>query len=288
MMGAVLAVEWGHAALSFTTGLLAAINPCGFVLLPAYLTYFLGMEAGRGGDQRASIGRALQVGAAVSGGFVVLFLVIGSITRWKSKWFYEHAPWISLVIAGLLVILGVAMVFGYRLPLTTPKLQLGRRDRSVRSMFVFGLAYGIASIGCTLGPFMTNVLAGINREGFVAGISYFVMYAAAMALVVIGLTVSIAAANRWLVTVLRRGMQHVETVAGVVVLLSGLYLFWYWYNDLRDNLDDSVTSKALGWQNRLQNFVDRNQAAVVTVLAAVVVAAIAVTVLRQRRHSTPG
>ena len=41
-------------ATSFTAGLLAAINPCGFVLLPTYLMFFLGMENLRpGGTERA-------------------------------------------------------------------------------------------------------------------------------------------------------------------------------------------------------------------------------------------
>jgi len=30
--------------LSFGSGLLAAVNPCGFVLLPTYLTYYLGIN----------------------------------------------------------------------------------------------------------------------------------------------------------------------------------------------------------------------------------------------------
>ena len=33
--------------LSFLKGLVAAVNPCAFVLLPTYLAYFLGSEAGR-------------------------------------------------------------------------------------------------------------------------------------------------------------------------------------------------------------------------------------------------
>lgn len=280
----MLAINWADASLSFTTGLIAAINPCGFVLLPTYLMYFLGMESGRTQDQRTSIGRALKVGAAVSGGFLLVFLVIGAITRWQSNWFLRKAPWIALVIAVLLVVLGIAMMFGYRLPFTTPKLSIGGRDRSVRSMFVFGVAYAVASIGCTLGPFVTRVLAGITRSGVLAGMVNFALYALAMALVVIGLTVSLAMANRWLLGVLRKGMQHVETAAGVVVLLSGVYLFWYWYTDLNDKLDDPVTAKALGWQVRLESFVQRNQTAIVVVLATAIVVALGMTVMRGRRR----
>ena len=37
----------------------------------------------------------------------------------------------SLVIGVGLVVFGIAMLFGYRLPFTTPKLDVGERDRSV-------------------------------------------------------------------------------------------------------------------------------------------------------------
>ena len=60
----------GRLATSFTAGLLAAINPCGFVLLPTYLVYFLGMENLRPGAERASVLRALKVSFAVSAGFM--------------------------------------------------------------------------------------------------------------------------------------------------------------------------------------------------------------------------
>ena len=40
----IFALE-GNFAYSFMLGVLAAVNPCGFVLLPAYLLYFLGIDS---------------------------------------------------------------------------------------------------------------------------------------------------------------------------------------------------------------------------------------------------
>ncbi|MEY4251378.1 MAG: hypothetical protein RL691_259, partial [Actinomycetota bacterium] len=34
----------GNFAYSFLLGVMAAVNPCGFVLLPTYLVYYLGTE----------------------------------------------------------------------------------------------------------------------------------------------------------------------------------------------------------------------------------------------------
>ena len=57
-----------------------------------------------------------------------------------------------------LEVLGIAMLFGFQLPFTTPKLDVGRRDRSVLSMFVFGIAYAIASIGIGTAGYLTMLL----------------------------------------------------------------------------------------------------------------------------------
>ena len=121
-------------ATSFTAGLLASINPCGFVLLPTYLLYFLGMEGQRTTTERSSIPRALAVSLAVSAGFMSVFVAIGTITKIGTGWFLDKSPWISLAVGIGLIVLGIAMLFGYRLPLTSPRLDVGGRDRSVLSM----------------------------------------------------------------------------------------------------------------------------------------------------------
>lgn len=282
-MSALLAID-GRLASAFTQGLIAAVNPCGFVLLPTYLLYFLGMENLRPGAERASVGRAVAVSLSVSAGFMSVFVVIGAITKWSTKWFTEQAPYVSLVIGVLLAVLGVAMIFGYRLPFTTPKLDITKRDRSVQSMFVFGIAYAVASIGCTIGPFMAVVLGGVSTDGVLTGIAAIGIYGLGMALLVTGLTVTLALANTALLRALRRGMQWFEYAAGVMVLLTGLYLTYYWYQEIRESYDDDVVATAVGWQERLTNFILHHQVVVVSITSTVVVAAIALSLWLRRRQ----
>lgn len=273
----------GRLPLSFTAGLLAAVNPCGFVLLPTYLIYFLGMQNLRPGAERASIRRALAVSLAVSAGFLSVFVLIGAITKWSTGWFMDQAPYVSLAIGALLVVLGVAMIFGYRLPFTTPKLDVGQRDRSVVSMFIFGIAYAVASLGCTIGPFMSTVLGAVSTEGIATGIAAIALYGLGMALLVTGLTVTLALANTGLLKVLRKGMAWFDYVAGVFVLLTGLYLTYYWYQSIRDNYDDGLVTGATGWQEELSRFIQRNQTSVVVVATTAVAAALAFSLWRHRQ-----
>lgn len=271
-------------ATSFTAGLVAAVNPCGFVLLPTYLVYFLGMENLRPGVERASMLRAVKVSLAVSAGFMSIFVVIGAITKLSTDWFVQKAQWVGLLIGIALFVFGVATLFGYRPRFISPRLDVGRRDRSVGSMYVFGLAYAVASIGCTIGPFTAIVLGSFSTKGLRTGISAIALYGIGMALVVTALTVTLAFANTALLRVLRRGMAWVEQAAGVLLILTGAYLCWYWYSDITGT-GGSVVAKATGWQGRLQNFIEDHQSAVVLV-GSLIVAAAVVTAFRMQHRET--
>lgn len=276
-------------ATSFTAGLLASINPCGFVLLPTYLLYFLGMESTRTSTPHSSIRRALAVSLAVSAGFMTVFLVIGTITKLATGWFLYKAPWISLAIGIGLTALGVAMLFGYRLPLTTPRLDTGRRDRSVASMYLFGITYAVCSIGCTLGPFLAVVLGGVTTEGFVRGGAAIGLYGIGMALVVSSLTVALAFANTAMLRVLRKGMSIFEDIAGAFVLLTGLFISWYWYNSITNHFHDRIITSAGNAQERLSVFVENNQTAIVVTASLVIVLSVVVSVVsKHRRRDAPG
>ncbi len=277
----ILALD-ARLATSFTAGLLAAINPCGFVLLPTYLLYFLGMENLRPGAEKTSITRALAVSLSVSAGFMSVFIVIGVITKWSTGWFLDKAPYISLFIGLALIVLGLAMLFGYQLPFTTPKLDVGKRDRSVVSMFVFGIAYAVASIGCTIGPFIAIVLGGVSTDGLATGIAAIALYGLGMALLVSGLTVTLAMANTAMLKALRKGMAWFEYIAGIFVLLTGLYLTWYWYSDIAEK-DSGVVTGAISWQEELARFVQRNQSTVVVLASVIIAAAIGFSVMVKRR-----
>ena len=269
--------------LSFGSGLLAAVNPCGFVLLPTYLMYFLGVS-GRPGTQRATVRRALLVSAALSAGFMTVFVIVGGISRLFTNWLNQNAKYVGLLIGLALVILGIAMLFGYRLPFSTPKLETGKRDQTIASMYVFGLAYAIASIGCTIGPFSATVLGTIDTDGFVQGIFAIVLYGVAMSLLITTLTVTLAVAQGGLLKSLRSGMKYVETASAIVMIVSGLYLSWYWFNDIRDKYDDNLTGRVLNWQERIAQYIDDNRLVLAIAFAIIVGIALTYTFVSQRRE----
>ena len=77
-----------------------------------------------------------------------------------------------------------------------------------------------------------------------------------------------------------------EYVAGVFVLFTGLYLSWYWYNGITEDVpDDRLINRATSWQESLGAFIERNQATVVTLAVVVIGAAIVLAYALRRRPS---
>jgi cytochrome c biogenesis protein CcdA len=267
--------------LSFLRGLVAAVNPCGFILLPTYLMYFLGMQGQHPGSQRASIRRALVVSGAVSAGFLTVFLVAGLISVHFTQWINRNARYATVVIGVALVVLGVAMLFGYRLPISTRQLGAGGRRRTIGSMFVYGIAYAVASIGCTIGLFLATLLGSTRSEGVMSGVANVGAYGAGMALVVTALTITLAVANTGLLRVLRTGMRHVESIAAVFVVLSGLYLVYYfWVVDVNEDRAP-ITDRVEDFQNWILVRLSDNWQTAAFVLGAIVGGAILYVIVRR-------
>jgi cytochrome c biogenesis protein CcdA len=114
----ILAIE-GNFAYSFVLGILAAVNPCGFVLLPTYLLFFLGTREEENLTTSERLRRALVVGAGISVGFLGIFFVIGVISRLFTQWIELNAKYASFVIGIGLLVAGVRMLSGW-----TPKFAM--------------------------------------------------------------------------------------------------------------------------------------------------------------------
>jgi cytochrome c-type biogenesis protein len=274
--------------LSFLRGLVAAVNPCGFVLLPTYLMFFLGAdtsEVSTGlGIRRASIRRALTVSSALTAGFMAVFVIVGLVTYNFTSWIQQNARYATVVIAVGLIVLGVAMLSGRGGGIALPRLDVGGRDRGVRSMFLFGVAYATASLGCTIGLFLPTLIA-VRSGGFIGAIGNVAAYAAGMGLLITALTVSLAVAKIGLLGVLRRGMHRVERIAGGFVVISGLYLaYYFWVVDLNGD-SDPITVAVENFQRRVITSLNNNWQAVAFILGAVVITSgIYVRVGREGQH----
>jgi cytochrome c-type biogenesis protein len=269
----VIALE-GNFAYSFILGVMAAVNPCGFVLLPTYLLYYLGTELNRGDESRSTtLRRGLSVGTAVSSGFVGLFIVVGVISRAFTTVIRDNAKYAALVIGVALVVMGIAMLRGWKPPIAQPDVSI-QRKRTFWNMFLFGIVYAVASIGCTIGLLTSVILGSIGRDGFVAGVISIALYGLGMGLLVVSLTVALAFARVGLVSTVKKGFRWFDKVTAVFVILTGAYLSWYWFAAITERKSDAVMSRVEKWQTQVAEFLqDIGAVPLAVVFVLVVVAA---------------
>jgi len=273
---------------AFATGMVATVNPCGFAMLPAYLSYFLGIDD-PSRDSESAVVRAVGVSAVVTAGFVAVFTVIGVAVNAAAAPIQENVPWATLVIGVLLVGLGIAMLAGFQPSFGLPKLERGGDRRTLGSMFVFGVSYAIASLSCTLPLFLVAVTGVFESDSFVDGLAAFVAYGLGMGLVLTALTVALALARQTLVHRLRGVLPYVHRIAGgLLVLAGGFLVYWGWWElqILAGNYEAGGPADAMKrWQSSLSNWISEvGPTRIGLALAAFVVVALGVAAWRSRRH----
>jgi len=250
-------------AFPFTLGLVAAFNPCGFAMLPVYVSFFLGKDS----DQETSSGRnllrALRVGSALTLGFVVVFGAFGLLTSGllRQGAILDYTPYITFGLGVMLVPFGFAMLAGRELKIPVPRLERGGESGEVVSMFLFGISYAIVSLGCTVGLFVAGVSSVFTSTGFIDGVAVFVVYALGMGAVIMSLTIALALARTSIATNMRKILPWINRISGTMLVLSGAYLAFYgWWEIqvLRGNLSsNSVVDFFENIQTQLSIWIDQ-------------------------------
>ncbi len=219
---------------AFGVGMVAAVNPCGFAMLPAYLSLYLGAHEDDSG-KRPSTTRLLQallVGATVSLGFVLLFGLAGLVISAGGSALLGVMPALGIVIGGVLVLVGLWMLAGRALHASAFERFAGRvgdpKNVSVPGFFLFGLSYGAASLSCTLPAFLAVVGSSLASGGVLAGAGRFFGFGLGMAAVLVTLTLALAFFKQGLVRWLGKAVPYVRLASAVLLVLAGAYVIYYW------------------------------------------------------------
>ncbi|TDB70132.1 cytochrome c biogenesis CcdA family protein [Micromonospora sp. KC721] len=271
--------------LAVTAGMLGAVNPCGFAMLPAYLSLLVAGAA----DTRGAVGRALTAAAGLTTGYVLVFGAFGLALAPAADWLRPRLPWFTVGLGVLLLALGCWLLAGRRLPTVRPLARAPRLTRSWASMVVFGMAYALASLGCAIAPFLAIVVTSLQAGSAARGVALFVGYAVGMGLVVTVAALGVALLRGQVVARLRGAGAWVPRLSGLVLLLAGGYVAWYgWYEvrlaqGRRDAFGDPVVVGAARVQQALVSALDTAGPAA---LAGGLVVLLAVAALVRRRGRT--
>ncbi|MBI4311771.1 MAG: cytochrome c biogenesis protein CcdA [Chloroflexi bacterium] len=214
---------------AFTAGMVATVNPCGFVMLPAYIAYQLGL-----GDEAVHplrrVAKGLAMGLVATLGFVVLFGVVGAVIAAGGRVLIRVFPYAGLATGIGMVALGAYLVLsGKHLGLMFAGRVQGPQDmRSAGQFFAFGIAYAMASLSCTLPIFLVVVGTALAAGGFATGFVQFISYALGMGLVLVAVTLAVVFFKTAVSTGVRAFMPYVERIGNVALVGAGAYMVYYW------------------------------------------------------------
>jgi cytochrome c biogenesis protein CcdA len=215
-------------AFAYGAGVLASVNPCGFVMLPGLVAL---QVTGAGADQGAVRGdavlRGLGFGLSATAGFLVVFGVLGGAIAVGLHAIVGAFPAVGLLVGLGLVATGLWLAIARR-PLPSGWLPRGPALGGPRAPFVFGLAYGLASLACTLPIFLAVIGGSLATAGVLGAIGPLLAYGVGMGSVLVLVALGVALATTVVQRALRRIMPWVEQLGALSLIAVGGYLTWYW------------------------------------------------------------
>lgn len=217
-------------AIALTTGIITAFNPCGFAMLPAYVSYFVGQSTTATKPVLARrLVRAAVTGAVVTLGFMTVFGGIGLLATQFLSQVNGVVPYVSMVVGVVLAVLGVSMLRGFEPKLSFLSVQRARSGSSMFSMYVYGISYAVVSLSCGFAGFLTTVVTASSERSFASSMGVYGAFTAGMGLVLVVLSFAVALAQQTFVRGMRRVLPYVNRASGAMLVIAGLYISYYGY-----------------------------------------------------------
>ncbi len=213
------------AALGFLAGIGGFFAPCAFALFPGYVSYYLSASGDSG-----SVRRSLGLGVACAAGATLFFALIGIAIPLVGGAISPYLIAMKPAIALGVVALGVVQVLDVRMPsLALPLGVTAQRGVPIGiAVFLYGFGYALASTGCTLPLYVSITVLPLTSGFSGAALLTFLAFASAMAILMLITTLLVGLAKQQLVATFQRWTGWVKRASGVVLILAGLYLGYYY------------------------------------------------------------
>lgn len=221
---------------AFGAGVVASVNPCGFLMLPAFVGYTLGLEQPSSNEVTyRQLVQSILFGLAVTAGFVALFAAVGGVVASGGSAILSSFPWIGLAVGIGLTLLGLWVLATGRLLSILVASRIWNRVPSspatgldLRRAFLFGIAYAVASLSCTLPIFLVVVATSLTNQGLLHSLWQFISFALGMGAVVVAVSLSAVAFRGAVAQALKGLLPYVQRLSAIFLVGAGVYLIVYW------------------------------------------------------------
>jgi cytochrome c-type biogenesis protein len=214
-----MSLELSELVFAFTAGVLSIFSPCGYALLPGYVSYYMGSEL--------TFRKAIVGGSVCALGLTTVFSLIGVLASSLGVILPQIIPLLDLLAGIIMIALGFVILSQINLPLLQMNLTPTKRTGLI-GLYLFGIVYGIAGVGCSA-PIFLSVLFFAVSGGWLNGVIALVAYSAGMGLPLIVTSVLLAEAQDVLIRRISGATEKMHKISGGVLIIVGLYLLYAYF-----------------------------------------------------------
>lgn len=228
--------------LAVVAGVASFFSPCAFPLLPAYFSFY---HRSRENEAKPS---SLQFGVAAALGVITftlfLELIIATLGAGAAKSLSisgaESNQFVRIfrgIVGLILLVLGIGQLSGWTLKTAfadafafRTRPQRDSIDKYWRGLYLYGLGYTAAAMGCT-GPILAGLMvAALSSGGFLPALVAFSIFAATMAALMLLISALVAASCQTLIACLKAATPEIKLGSSIVLILVGLFNIYTSFN----------------------------------------------------------
>ena len=228
-------LDYFDLGYSFIAGSLAAVNPCGIVMLPVYLALYVNGEDGNNKFSK-KINSSFKVVISVGLGFIILFIMISGFVYFSKSLIGSLIPYLSIFLSIFIIYFGIGEILNKK-TFNSTFMYLGTKIGNPKNIGVFpyilfGISYGLVSVGCALPIFISLVTKTLDNSFFEILLN-FTFYSLGMLSVITLLTFSTLFSISSYVKINNFIRSNSSIIFGLFLTLAGVYMLSYWIVDIR-------------------------------------------------------
>jgi cytochrome c-type biogenesis protein len=201
-------------------------------MFPAYVGFQLGTAEGDVNPGLAAM-KGVMVGLATTAGFLVVFGTLGLLLAAGGRVIGDILPFAGLGIGVIITGVGLWLLISRKKIgiMSASRLNMGG-GKGLKQVFLFGIAYAVASLSCALPIFLAavGVVAGqsFSAGGFTETVIGSLTYGLGMGVIMIAVAVGVVFFKGVIQKGIRSIFPLIETVGNMAMVGAGSYLIYYW------------------------------------------------------------